>query len=652
MKYILIFSLLFLNSLVLFPSSRADSLKQLLNEAKHDTVRYKLAYNIVLEIINTDHKEGLKYSFIEYQLASKYPEKYNVAEALQHIGYAYSFLGHYDSSIMYLNQGYELAKKDTGILAANICNILGGIYFDIGEYNRAQKYHLEALTRGEEQENKEFCAKVYNGLASTYIEMKYYDKAEEYLMKSLNYFLPKKNPSRLLTLYNNLGTLYSYEEEYEKALKYFNKCLELSKQINHAIGQAYSMANIGETWLRNNEPIKALEHYLEAEKIFKAAGMDYGLVGVKSGIASSYLETGSLSNAKKYFTEVLEIAESQGIKRYMKAAYSGLSELYEKQGNTGKALEYYKLFKSTTDSIFNEEKSRQIANMRIGYETEKAEQQIQLLQDQKELQSLRIKKQETDLRNQRYVTIGIILTAIVIILFGALLFRNNRLKQKSQYSELLRNHLELSLRFLRSQMNPHFIFNALGSIQGLVHEKKNDKAGLYLGKFSALMRGILENTSTSFIPLSEEIKILKLYMELEQMRFEDTFEFSIISENIEDEEEITVPPMTVQPFVENSIKHGLLKKDKKGSIEIRMVKNEGKIDCHITDNGIGRKAASNSKGTAGHISKGIQLVKDRLSQYDTEKTESYDVRYEDMFDENNNPAGTKVTVEIPFEERF
>lgn len=208
------------------------------------------------------------------------------------------------------------------------------------------------------------------------------------------------------------------------------------------------------------------------------------------------------------------------------------------------------------------------------------------------------------------------------------------------------------LTALRAQMNPHFIFNALNSVQQYIMQGNVTEANKYLSKFSKLQREILNCSAQNFIPLEKEIEILRLYLELEQLRFADNFNYVIEIRNDIDEEEIKIPPMIIQPFVENAIWHGLMPKtgDRRVSIIFKLV-SEDLLACTIIDNGIGREAAARLRNnginsTVQHQSKGLSLVHDRLKILEAQYGKTFQADIKDLINNDGMAAGTQVTLTI------
>jgi LytS/YehU family sensor histidine kinase len=210
----------------------------------------------------------------------------------------------------------------------------------------------------------------------------------------------------------------------------------------------------------------------------------------------------------------------------------------------------------------------------------------------------------------------------------------------------------LEIRALRSQMNPHFIFNSLNSISQLVASRQNDEGLQYLNKFSKLLRLVLEESEHSFISLKDEIKILDLYLQLETLRFGSSFSYSIHSDEAIDEEETLVPCFLIHPIIENAIWHGLLHKEGERRLIINFHQQEkDKLECIVKDNGIGIEAASQKKAQQlngeKRQSKGLKIVKDRLALMEQQQHNTTAFRMEDMKDDNGFISGTKVTIQLP-----
>lgn len=237
----------------------------------------------------------------------------------------------------------------------------------------------------------------------------------------------------------------------------------------------------------------------------------------------------------------------------------------------------------------------------------------------------------------------------IIVLSGAIFaaYRTRTNQIRRAYQIQLN---ELEVRALRSQMNPHFIFNSINSIQYYILNKNPKLAYSYLAKFSSLMRKILQNSRKNFVPLAEEIQSLELYLDLENIRMDNELDFKIEVDSQCDTFQIALPSMILQPFVENAILHGLLNKKGHKLLHIRIVKERSHLYCTIEDNGIGREKAEelNKTRTQKHASTAIKATQERLQILSSKESGDYYFVFEDLYNSHNEPSCTRVTIFLPY----
>lgn len=251
--------------------------------------------------------------------------------------------------------------------------------------------------------------------------------------------------------------------------------------------------------------------------------------------------------------------------------------------------------------------------------------------------------------------LSLLLAFIVAIWYS--IYRRYRFLQKKHHADnkmlqIENQLLDIQQKALRLQMNPHFIFNSLNSIQSFILSKDIDQAVNYLSRFSQLMRMIMTNSTEAVIPLSNEILAVSHYLEIEKLRFDNKFSYQIYIAPEIDEEFTGVPPMIIQPYIENAIIHGLLHKNSNGKIDIRFEKIEQTIHCIITDDGIGRAKSFEIKMQTGlnQKSRGMMISKERLDFFNKNDHDIFSVIVIDLFDDEGNPSGTKVELFIDYHE--
>jgi len=257
------------------------------------------------------------------------------------------------------------------------------------------------------------------------------------------------------------------------------------------------------------------------------------------------------------------------------------------------------------------------------------------------------------------VKFGSLIEVVILSLALALYFRDikNDLGVKNESLDTLslgfkakkEEFSSLENRFLSSQMNPHFTFNAMNSILLYMLDNEVEKAQTYLTKYSKLIRKVFENNLDAYISISEEVKMLTLYLEMELYRFSEKFEFTIsVSEGLVDSN-YNIPPMLIQPYIENSIWHGFSTKLKGvGNIDVSFTLEEGRVKCTIIDNGIGRdKTKLNKASNNGKRSLGILITQQRINNLHADDNLKFAPIITDIYDNENTPIGTKVEVYLP-----
>lgn len=246
------------------------------------------------------------------------------------------------------------------------------------------------------------------------------------------------------------------------------------------------------------------------------------------------------------------------------------------------------------------------------------------------------------------------LTLLALGLLGAIYgfykFRINEFRKQEQLkTDFERQLANVRMDALRAQINPHFIFNCLNSIDYYIVKNESQKASEYLNRFSRLIRLILQNSSANFVPLKDELEALQLYMEMESMRFNHSFDYVVKVEKEMDIDNLEIPPMMLQPYVENAIWHGLMHKGAKGHIDIEITRENGHLHCVIEDNGVGRARAQalKSKNSTKKRSMGMSITRNRIELLNQLHNTNTTVKIIDLKDEREQGNGTRVELNIP-----
>lgn len=535
-------------------------------------------------------------------------------------------------------------------------NCIGNYYYQQAIYPQAIYYYTSSLKIAEKRNDikniiigKSNLASVYTRTNSAKKALVLFHEIDADLLKSGGEYT--QNRAAILT---NMGMAYSSVNEHEKAIVCHKKTLEICKKKNIVFGIALAESNIGEELIRHQQPIQSLPYLISSKKLSEKNGFDNFLGQIYKNLGEVYWIKKRQDSAIIYLNKAVQICKKINDQNSLLSASKILHGYYAAQQNYKKAYATSLDFISVNDSVNNKEKQNSITEINTKYETEKKEAQIKSLSQQKKIATL---------ESQRQKNIALLLTIALFSILVTAYFLFNRYKIKSQ-NDLLKTQLveaektieaekkatESELKALKSQMNPHFIFNALSSIQDQFMFGDKVTANEQMGNFTYLTRQILNVSGKKQILLSMEIDILSKYLELEKMRFKTDFSYTITTSGAIDPDYHEIPPMLIQPFVENSIKHGLLHQSghKKVSIHFDLDDNENYISCTITDNGIGREksAGIKAKNQNSHQSFSTASIEQRLELLNENLKLDSLITYTDVL-QDGVVTGTKVVVNIP-----
>jgi LytS/YehU family sensor histidine kinase len=245
-----------------------------------------------------------------------------------------------------------------------------------------------------------------------------------------------------------------------------------------------------------------------------------------------------------------------------------------------------------------------------------------------------------------FTLVFIFVISSILIINVSLRRNNEKLKSEKIQNKLQQQTVMLEMHILRAQMNPHFIFNCLNAINHFILKNEMETASNYLISFSRLVRLVLNNSRQSLITIEEELSMMRLYLDLEKVRFNNAFDYNIHIEKDLDITSLNMPPLIIQPFVENAVWHGLMHKDDPGFLSISIRTNNNILICEITDNGIGRKRAYEFKSKSVEIKKsmGIEITKKRLELLNGSFEPSSFIEIHDLQDKSGIASGTKVVL--------
>lgn len=553
-----------------------------------------------------------------------------LATAYHHMGSAALRLSRIDSAFQFAKMELEYAKKseDTLILASYYLT-MSGIHTMVAQSDSTIFYAIGGLESLGNVENDKLRGSLNIAIGNSYYLNEDYPQAIKYFSRAQQYF--SEESMNMGRIYHNLASCFTPIKQYDSSIYYFNKTIEINQRLERKLFLAYNYQSLAHTYNQLEDCAKSIEYNLLSLKMSIELGEIRSRAAVHANISECYVLTGELDKAVANALEALRLTKENGDVDKEADAYFLLSEAYRARGEYKLAFDAHKSFYSLDSMLLGRDRLATIAGLEADHETERREAEIASLSQQASIQGLEIRQ-----KNQAII-IGVV---VVLFIFSALFFFS---KQRAAKKE--RKQTELEQRFLRSQLNPHFISNALVAVQSFMLNNDSEAAALYLTKFSKLMREILENSRKEFIPVEEEIGMLKNYLDIHKLRFKESFEYNIIvDENINPEED-TIPPMFVQPFVENSIEHGIINANGKGVIDLNFVKQDGYISIEVKDNGGGLVS---SPEVESHTSLSSTIIRERMELFNQSLKNKIQLVLGEIKNDNGEIAGTKVELKVPF----
>lgn len=573
-----------------------------------------------------------------------------LAKAFHNIGISYYNLSDYTSSLNYQQRALQLFQHfayqpGTGTTQ----NSIGVIYLSLSYYAKALQHLLTAQKSYETQHDTLNLAEAYNNIGLIYNHMSNFKRALQYYFLALAIVKKAGALEKLQDVFSDIGETYDYMGNSDKSMEYYRKALALSEQINNRQTTAQALLNIGTTFY-NRKGFdsayvyirKAINGSMKVGDLHNLANAYMTLSGIYFNATLNVLSSIGVQPRQRYHaalaanTKALMLAEKEKSLDDQRDVWDEFSDIYTAQKKYHPALDAYKKYIALRDSGVSGDKKAEITRIAMQYDFDK-QQEIEKLKEEK-----RAALAAASLDKERLVRRRDAMGALVVLILAAVIFVFYIRKRNAEFNSKVAN---TELKALRSQMNPHFIFNSLNSINNYISKNEPAQATAYLSKFAKVMRMILENSEKKSIPLADELKSLELYMQLESKRLDDKFNYTInVAEDI-DKENTMVPPMILQPFVENSIWHGITQKGGKGHIKIDITKNSQMLHCIIDDDGIGIGKNNNSSANTNQ-SLGMKITKARIDIINKTKKSNGMVELLDMGN------GVRIQVNLPLELSF
>lgn len=680
LSYIILFFLC--NSIHIFSQQNIgleQKVEQYLNalspEKQYDALSDLMEFNSTVNLEEVSYYYDL-FNTDEYRrINPKYPiiSHYVMADVLYYYEDKDSSLYHYLSLSNLANEQKEFMLAASGL--GNSAYILSELGDKVGALNLLKQNADIAYKSGDARDISDY---TYN-IASLYADLEFRDSAVHYFEKTIDIDRKAHNDAGMVYNIHTLLGQYLASNEEVKSETLCHECIEIAERIVDAKAESmcyYYLARVnlqGKNFNRANEAIsnairiddkrkdvtrkskfhKVLADILSSQDKLEEASHYYqssisaakngqqisDLVEANIAYSSFLFKKNEQDNALSILSKVEQMISENKLQTFSNEVFKLFENIYSSLGNFKKVSEYQALQIAFLNKELGNENLLATEQSKNAFDLFKQENINRTLNAEKKLADAKVKR-----RNAQIVFSAVLILLLFILAY--FYFQNQKQKNQIKSSQLQLQIIEKELFALRSQMNPHFLFNSLNSINDYIMHEEPREASRYLSKFSNLMRTILNNSKENLISLKDELVANNLYIEMENMRFKDKFEYLVNIDPSIDAENAQVPAMLIQPFLENAIKHGLRNSSKAGIITLDVKKDDANLVIEITDNGIGRKEAArlNSKSIKGHKSVGTGITKNRINLLNQIHNVDAHLQIIDL----ENPTGTKILIRIKY----
>ncbi|WP_431110361.1 histidine kinase [Winogradskyella poriferorum] len=559
------------------------------------------------------------------------------AEAHELLGDVYVYWKQYDLAI----SAYKVSLQNFEMPSSKLK--LAKTYIDNEEYQKS----IDTYKSLNEKDLSNYEKTVlYEGLGDAYLKLKNTQQAISSYEKGLEIAKKHLIAPKVTDLNSKIAQAYNARGEVEKAKGFYSNSLKLAKKENkkRAVEEQIKVAEFNSSNMEYDSEIALRKDVLETlEDIEKDSVLpnESPLTPQKQNykLGNAYLLNNDLENAIPSFKKSIEEADKKEDLDVKKDATRKLSEALIDAGDAEEGLKWLNEYKNTVDELYAKKVQEISQAARFSRNIAEQQNRITTLESDRALSKSKYDLTQERNKRQQLIIYSLLGGLLLLLITGFLMYKY--IKQQR-----LANNL-LALKSLRSQMNPHFIFNALNSVNSFIATNDERTANKYLSDFSQLMRAVLENSEEDFIPLKKEIELLQLYTKLEHFRFQDKFDYSIDVDDTINVDEFQIPPMLLQPYIENAVWHGLRYKKEKGHLNISIKpKSKDEITITISDDGIGRTRSKQMKteNQKKQNSKGMNNIKKRVAILNEMYKDKVDVTIEDY--QQSEDAGTKVVVTL------
>lgn len=612
-----------------------DSLLRKVRYQNDDTLKANLYYDIGMRYALKDRNVFKSYVDSLQRLSRKINYPKGTGMAYSAYGYYYCLEKEWPKMKVQLQKSDSIFERlnETAKMIPNKATYT--LYYSYHkEFDKELQLLLEILEYREKNNSKQEAARVLGRIGVVLQQLQRYKEAKTYYLRSIRLREEIKDLNGKSMMLLNIGGMLAQQDLFTEAEPYLLEALSIQETFKQSNVILACRGNLGHVYVKTGRARKGLEILAECATALEKQKDTFNLVKLSLYQVVGYTKLKQFDKALSLLKErhqlikgnpVYAVQEGNLLWEYYK--------VYKAMGKTDVALEYFEEAQAIQSSNNNLEVQHGVSRMKEQFETEKKQRENEQLKRDNELKDLQI-------RQRNYLIFGSILLLLLISIIAFSTIRNSKLKAKNKA-------IEMEQRLLQSQMNPHFIFNVLHAIHTYMLKKDTEESGKLLTSFARLVRSILQHSSKDSIPLSEELNWLRDYIRLQQLRFTDSFNYTIEIDEQLSSDNVLLPPMLIQPFIENAIEHGFQESDKSGELHVSYKKVGEEVEIRISDNGNGFSEEDLVRGEKDHESVAVQITEKRINLLNKKRKGAF------KFNIISKPKeGTVVLFSIPYHTLF
>jgi len=613
-------------------NKKLDSLNSLLEKnIVRDTIRVNLLNKIAFDNYRNDKKKSLDLVNEALIISDSLAYLQGLARSYYIKSKIYTIKHEYDKADDYIDKAFNIFTKENNQLGIARCiSHRGIICYYKSDFDKALEYFYKVIEVNESNNNI-IQANAYSNIGLILNNRDKLEEALKYYKLALGIHKENSNYKRVLVALSNIGVIYIKTKKYDEAKKIYEENIIISKKNNDKRMLASSYYYMGTLKVKKNKYIEAHQYYNKAIKLQKEIE-DYNGVCISStAISDLYFKQKKYDLSLKYIKNSEIIANKYSLLNQQQDVNEILSNIYLEKKQYKKSLEHYINYKKLFDSTFNIESLKRIEDLKLKYKFKSEKLKL--------TEKINIANEKLNKTN-RNILLGFIVILLLITLLGIVVYKSRlkRLYIKNQ-------KIILEQKLLHSQMNPHFVFNSLSVLQGIVLQKEFNKAQKYISKFSRLLRIVLEKYRHGTINIKEELAFIENYVLLRNMNNKELqCSYNVTIDDNIDVEKIFIPPMILQPIIENSFEHGFIELNKNYTLSVHFKLINSILTCTIIDNGEGYSQEKINEN--GKKSVSSEIILERLNLYSLEFNMDVSIKAVDRSEFDKK--GVEVTIELPY----